>query len=38
MQKLRKILWAVSDKTVLPTNQPINQPANQSTNQQANKQ
>ena len=26
MQKIRKILRAVSEKTVLPTNQPTNQP------------
>ena len=29
MQKIRKILKAISEKTVLPTNQPINQPTNQ---------
>ena len=28
MQKTRKILRAISDKTVLPTNQPTNQPTN----------
>ena len=26
MQKIRKILWAVSEKSALPTNQPTNQP------------
>ena len=26
MQKIRKTLGAVSEKTALPTNQPINQP------------
>ena len=29
MQKIRKILRAVSEKTVLTTNQPTNQPTNQ---------
>ena len=29
IQKIRKILRAVSEKTALPTNQPINQPTNQ---------
>ena len=28
MQKIRKILRAVSEKTALPNNQPINQPTN----------
>ena len=28
MQKIRKILRAVSEKTALPTNQPTNQPTN----------
>ena len=28
MQKIRKIYRAVSEKTVLPTNQPTNQPTN----------
>ena len=28
MQKIRKILRAVSEKTALPTNQPFNQPTN----------
>ena len=27
MQKIRKILRAVSEKTALPTNQPTNQPS-----------
>ena len=29
MQKIRKILIAVSEKTALPTNQPTKQPTNQ---------
>ena len=29
MQKIRKILKTVSDKTALPINQPSNQPTNQ---------
>ena len=33
MQKIRKILRAVSEKTELPTNQPTNQPNKQPTNQ-----
>ena len=33
MQNIRKILWAVSEKTALQTNQPINQPTNQPTKQ-----
>ena len=33
MQKIRKILRAISEKTVLPTNQPTNQPTKQPTNQ-----
>ena len=28
MQKIRKILRAISEKTALPTNQPTNQPIN----------
>ena len=32
MQKIRKILRAISEKTVLPTNQPTNQPTKQPTN------
>ena len=36
MQKIRKILRAVSEKTVLPTNQPTNQLTNQLTNQPTN--
>ena len=32
MQKIRKILGAVSEKTALPTNQPTNQQSNQPTN------
>ena len=28
MQKIRKILWTVSEKTAVPTNQPTNQPTN----------
>ena len=31
MQKIRKILRAVSEKTALPTNQPTNQTTNQPT-------
>ena len=33
MQKTRKILRAISEKTVLPTYQPTNQPTNQPNNQ-----
>ena len=33
MQKIRKIVGAVSEKTALPTNQPTNRPTNQPTNQ-----
>ena len=33
MQKIRKILKAVFEKTALPTNQPTNQPTNKPTNQ-----
>ena len=33
MQKIRKILRAVSEKTALPTYQPTNQPTNNQTNQ-----
>ena len=29
MQKIRKILRAISEKTALPTNQPTNQPTTQ---------
>ena len=29
MQKIRKIVWAVSEKAALPTNQPTNQLTNQ---------
>ena len=37
MQKIRKILRAISEKTALPTNQPTNQPTtNQPTNQPTN--
>ena len=36
MQKIRKILRVVSEKTALPTNQPINQPTNQPTKQPTN--
>ena len=36
MQKIRKILWTVSEKTAVPTNQPINQPTNQPTKQPTN--
>ena len=32
MQKIRKILWAVSEKTALPTKQPSNQATNQPIN------
>ena len=32
MQKIRKILWAVSEKTSLPTKQPSNQETNQPIN------
>ena len=32
MQKIRKILWAVSEKTSLPTKQPSNQATNQPIN------
>ena len=32
MQKTRKILRAISEKTVLPTYQPTNQPTKQPTN------
>ena len=32
MQRIRKIVWAVFEKTALPTNQPIDQPTNQPTN------
>ena len=31
MQKIRKILGAVSEKTALPTNQPTNQPITNNT-------
>ena len=33
MQKIRKILLAVSEKTALPTNQPTKQPTKQPTSQ-----
>ena len=36
MQKIRKILWTVSEKTAVPTNQPTNQATNQPTNQPIN--
>ena len=36
MQKIRKIVRAVSEKTTLPTNQPSNRPTNQPTNQPTN--
>ena len=36
MQKTRKILRAISEKTVLPTYQPTNQPTNQPTKQPTN--
>ena len=32
MQKIRKIVWDVSEKTALPTNKPTNQPTNQLSN------
>ena len=36
MEKIRKILRAVSEKTGLPVNQPTNQRTNQPTNQPTN--